>query len=74
MVLIIINFPPFTFLKYYCSCTFLYQNNSVLIHVGVVDTKGRTPLAIAVARERLNVVDYLITEQNIHPESKQLRV
>ena len=72
--MVLINFPPFTFSKYCCSFTFLHQKNSVLIHVGVVDTKGRTPLAIAVARERLNVVDYLITEQNIHPESKQLGV
>ena len=35
---------------------------------GVVDSDGHTPLGLAVKNERLKVVKYLITEQNIDPK------
>ena len=35
---------------------------------GVVDSDGYTPLGLSVQNERLNVVKYLITEQNIDPK------
>ena len=35
---------------------------------GVVDSDGYTPLGLAVKNERLKVVNYLITEQNMDPK------
>ena len=35
---------------------------------GVVNDDGYTPLGLAVKNERLKVVKYLITEQNINPK------
>ena len=36
--------------------------------LGVVDSDGYTPLGLAVKNERLKVVKYLITEQNMDPK------
>ena len=36
--------------------------------LGVVDSDGYTPLGLAVKNERLRVVKYLITEQNVDPK------
>ena len=35
---------------------------------GVVNRDGYTPLGLAVKNERLKIVKYLITEQNIDPK------
>ena len=35
---------------------------------GVVNRNGYTPLGLAVKNERLKVVKYLITEQNVDPK------
>ena len=56
-------------------CVCLRINNNVILIVlcsyfqtGVVDSNGYTPLGLAVQNGMLEVVNYLITEQNIDPK------
>ena len=52
-------------------CVRVITNKAILIILcsyfqpGVVDKKGRTPLRLAIQNGKLEVVNYLIVEQNV---------
>ena len=59
-----------------CVCAYIYACIIILIILrphfqpGVVNKDGRTPLRLAVQNGKLEIVNYLITEQNIEPTGK----
>ena len=53
-----------------CMCVCVCVINFLCSHFqsGVVDSARQTPLRLAIQNGKLNVVKYLITEQNIDPK------